>query len=319
MKKTLLALVLLAGLFAVFGMPHAAVTGKRIVIMPFYDESGYRGPWDLKNELPVMLGDMLEDEYYRVVPNDSVTALMEKPKKPGIMRRVAGIFANRKERQKILTDGQVLDIARKLDGDVVITGFLEEFNYRRLGGGEPMIGGYKSFNAKVKLEQVRILNVANGQQMGRAITAEDSKTDRGLGLELFGKERKRDYEFYSLDSLDFGSKRFIASLMGQATVEALNKVQKEIRAVISLPDTNWYSYKKFKVLLIEQGVVTINAGSGDGVKAGDRFRVYTADSGVSVGRISITTVWGEHISKAEILEGKDEIRQNDIIMPDVGR
>lgn len=299
--------------------PEAVGVGKRIVLMPFYDESGYRGPWKLKVEIPVMIGDMLQDEYYRIVPIDSVIAVMEKPKPQGIFRKMTGVFMNRKERQKIMTDGEVLAIARKLDGDVVITGFLEDYNYRRMGGGEPMIGGYKSYNAKVGIDQVRILNVANGQQMGRAIKAEDSKTDRGLGLELFGKERKRDYEFYSLDSLDFGSKRFLSTLIGQATVEALNKVQKEIRAVISLPDTNWYSYKKFRVLLVEQGIATINAGSGDGIKAGDRFRVYTSDSGVPVGKISITTVWGEHISRAEILEGKDEIRQNDVIMPDIGK
>ncbi len=297
--------------------PGAVGKGKRIVFMPFYDESGYRGPWQLRNEMPSMLGDMLEDDYYHIVPMDSVVAVMEKPKKPGPVKKFFNMFMNKKDRQKLMTDGQVLEIARKLGGDYVITGMVEDFSYRRMGGGEPMIGGYKSYTAKTKMEQVRILNVANGQQMGRAIKAETSKTDRGLGLELFGKERQRDLEFYSLDSLDFGSKRFLSSLMGQVTVESLNKVQKEIRAVISLPDTNWYSYKKFKVLNVNAGEVTINAGSGDGIKAGDRFRVYTFDSGTPVGKISVTTVWGDHISKTEILEGKDEIRANDVIMPEL--
>jgi hypothetical protein len=318
MKKIIIAFTVLM-VFCSILYPESIGVGKRIVFMPFYDESGYQGPWRLKVELPVMLGDMLQDDYYRIVPIDSVTTLMEKPKSKNFFRKVLGLFMNQKEHQRVMTDGEVLAIARKLNGDVVITGFIEAYNYRRMGGGEPMIGGYKSYNAKVGLDQVRILNVANGQQMGRAIKGEDNKTDRGLGLELFGKERKRDYEFYSLDSLDFGSKRFLSSLIGQATVEALNKVQKEIRAVISLPDTNWYSYKKFRVLLVEQGVATINAGSGDGIKAGDRFRVYTSDSGVPVAKIGVTVVWGEHISKAEIIEGKEEIRQNDVIMPDIGK
>lgn len=316
MKKIIFALTVLLVLFAVI-QPGAVGSGKRIVLMPFYDESGYHGPWKLRYEIPIMLGDMLEDDYYRIVPMDSVVACMEKPKRPSAFSKFIRIFMNKKNRQKLMTDGEILDIARKLDSDIVVTGILEDFTYSRLGGGEPMIGGYKSYKAKVKVEQVRILNVANGQQLGRSIKGESDKTDRGLGLELFGKERKRDLEFYGLDSLDFGSKRFLASLMGQVTVEALNKVQKEIRAVISLPDTNWYSYKKFRVLLIEQSIVTINAGSGDGIKAGDRFRVYTFDSGVPVGKISVTTVWGDHISKAEIIEGKDEIRQNDVIMPEL--
>lgn len=316
MRKIILAVtVFLVTVAAV--QPGSAGTGKRIVLMPFYDESGYRGPWQLRQELPNMLGDMLMDDYYQIIPVDSVTALLEKPKPPSIFKKFLGLFANRKERQKVMSDGEVLALARQLNGDIVITGFVEDFTYKHMGGGEPMLGGYRYYNAKVKVEQVRILNVANGQQMGRAITAETSRNDKGLGLELFGKERPRTREFYGLDSLDFGSRGFLSSLMGQATVETLNKVQKDIRAVISLPDTNWYSYKKFRVLDVQQGVVTINAGSGDGVKSGDRYRVYTSESGVPVGKITVTTVWGDHISKAEITQGKDEIRQNDVIMPDL--
>jgi hypothetical protein len=318
MKRNIFLFIILLASFSIL-KPEAVGVGKRIVIMPFYDESGYRGPWELKNEIPTMLGDMLQDEYYYVVPMDSVNAQMTPSKPKGIFRKIFGVFMNRKERQKIMTDGEVLSIARKLNSDIVITGFVEDYNYRRLGGGEPMIGGYKSYTATVKLDQVRILNVANGPQLGNSSLADVSKTDKGLGLELFGKERPRDYEFYSLDSLDFGSKRFLVTLIGQASVEAINKVQKDIRAVISLPDTNWYSYKKFRVLLIDQGVATINAGSGDGIKSGDRFRVYTSDSGVPVGRIAVTTVWSDHIARCEILEGRDEIRQNDVIMPDMGK
>ncbi|MHB9030900.1 MAG: hypothetical protein ACYC9O_19185 [Candidatus Latescibacterota bacterium] len=316
MRKFILGVTVLLVFFTAL-QPGAAGSGKRIILMPFYDESGYKGPWKLRNEMPAMLGDMLMDDYYQIVPVDSVIAFMEQPKKPGLFKKFIGLFANRKDRQKILTDGEVLSIARKLDGDIVVTGFIEDFSYRHVGGGEPMIGGYRSYSAKVKLDQVRILNVANGQLMGRAIVGETTKPDRGLGLELFGKERPRTKEFYGLDSLDFGSKGFLSSLMGQAAVEALNKVQKEVRAVITLPDTNWYSYKKFHILLVEQGIATINAGSGDGIKPGDRFRVYTSDSGVHVGKITVTTVWGDHISKAEITQGKDEIRQKDVIMPDI--
>ena len=316
MRKIILAVTVLL-LFVAAVQPGGAGSGKRIVLMPFYDESGYRGPWVLRNEVPEMLGDMLMDDYYRIVPMDSVIALMEQPKKPGTLRKFFSLFRNRKDRQKVLTDGDVLSVARQLDGDIVVTGFVEGFTYRHVGGVDPMIGGYRSYSAKVKLDQVRILNVANGQQMGRADSGEAEKTDRGVSIELLGKENARTTEFYGLDSLDFGSKAFLSSLIGQATVEALNKVQKDLRAVISLPDTNWYSYKKFRVLLVEQGIATINAGSGDGVKAGDRFRVYTSESGVPVGKITVTTVWGDHISKAEITDGRDEIRQNDIIMPDI--
>ena len=297
----------------------AVGTGKTVMFMPFIDDSGYRGPWLLRYEIPVMLGDMIGDSYYSVVPMDSVRSHMEKPRKKSLFYRFISIFMNQKDRQKVLSDNEVCSIARKLGADIAITGIVDDYTFKRIGGGEVLIGGYKYYNTKVSLDQVKILNVATGRQMGKLIHAEDAKSEKGLGLELFGKERRRDYEFYSLDSLDFGSKRFLGTLMGQSTVEALNKVNREIRAVITLPDTNWYSYKKFRILLIETGIVTINAGSLDGVRSGDRFRVYTSDSGIPVGKINVTTVWSERISKAEILEGKDEIRVNDVIMPDLGK
>jgi hypothetical protein len=318
MKRFFLVVTVLMTIFTVM-QPQAAGTGKTVMFMPFYDESGYRGPWMLRYEIPIMIGDMLGDAYYSIVPMDSVRAHMEKPRKKSLLFQFLSIFMNKKERQRVLSDSEVLTIARQVGADIAITGIIDDFTYKRIGGGEPLIGGYKYYNAKVTLDQVKILNVTTGRQMGKLIHGEDSKTEKGLGLELFGKERRRDMEFYSLDSLDFGSKRFLATLMGQATVEALNKINREIRAVITLPDTNWYSYKKFRVILIEGSVVTINAGSIDGVKPGDRFRVYTSDSGIPVGKINVTTVWSDRISKAEILEGRDEIRMNDVIMPDIGK
>ena len=70
------------------------------------------------------------------------------------------------------------------------------------------------------------------------------------------------------------------------------------------------------VISVELGSVNINAGSAHGISAGDRFRVYTSDSNVLVGKINVTEVWADHISKAEILEGKDSIRPDDIILPE---
>ena len=296
----------------------AEVFGKRIVFMPFYDESGYIGPWELMYEVPEMLGDMLggADDYFYVVPMDSVKSVMEKPEKESAIKRFFGLFRNKKKTQKILTDVEVLAIGRKLGGDIIITGVISDFTMRRSGIGEPMIGGYKSYKTKAEINQVRVLRVSDGRPLG-TVRGEETKTNRGLGLELFGKPRQMDLEFLSMDSLDFGSKRFLGTLWGLTTVEALNKVHKELRAVIAKPDSDWYSAKKFRVLSVDAGIVIINAGSADGVTPGDRFTVFATESGVRVGKIRVMTVWSEHISQAEILEGKDEIRPEDRIMPEL--
>lgn len=289
--------------------------GKTIAVLPFYDDSGYRGPWHLRTEMPIMLGDMLMDDYFAIVPMDSIMEYYPKPPKKNIFKKFLGLFSNQKEVQRILTDLEVVSIARKVDADFAIVGIIEDYTFRRTGGGDVLIGGYKSYTAKVALSHVRVIRVADGTPMG-TVQGESNKNERGLGLELLGKPRQRDLEFYSLDSLDFGSKRFVSTMMGQATVEALNKVQKDLRAIITLPDTNWFAEKKFKIISQEAGMAFINAGSADGVKPGDKFNVFASESGVLVGKINVTMVMSDHVAKVEVLQGQDAIRAEDVIMPE---
>ncbi|MFC1650143.1 hypothetical protein ACFL2X_01095 [Candidatus Latescibacterota bacterium] len=314
MKKWILLFTLV--MISLTSMENLAISaGKRIVVLPFYDDSGYRGPWVLSKEVPEMLGDMLMDDYFYVVPMDSVLESLPKPPEKSLLMKFLGLFSNRKSDQKIMSDLEVVSIARKLNSDYAITGILDDFKFRRQGGGDVLIGGYKSYTTNVSLSHVRVLRVVDASPLGTIQGQADNK-ESGLGLELLGKPRERDIEFYSLDSLDFGSKRFLSTLMGMTAVEALNKVQREIRAVLTLPDTSFYAEKKFKIISSNNGIVSIDAGSSDGIKPGDRFRVFASESGILVGKINITEVWADHMSKGEIIEGRDEVRTGDMIMPE---
>lgn len=314
MKKILFSLILAGTLLFAFTGTGFSI-GKTITVLPFFDDSAYRGPWKIDRGVAEMLGDMLTDNYFYTVPMDSVLSTMPAPPKKGLFSKIIKIFSDPKPKSKLYTDGEMLVIARKLNADYVITGIIDDYTYKRSGVGDALIGGYKSYVAKVKVSNVRVIRVADSKNLGIA-KGEASKDEKGLGLELFGKPRKRDMEFYSLDSLDFGSKRFLGTLMGTATVEALNKVQKTVRAMIAAPDTSWFAQKKFKILSIEAGIAHINAGSMDGVKPGDKFLVYAADTGVLVGKLNVTNLWSDHMSNADIIDGKDAVRPNDYIMPE---
>ena len=163
MRKLILSVTIILLLFAA-KEPYSLQYGKRIVFMPFYDESGYRGPWDLGYQVPEMLGDMLggTDDYFIVVPMDTIRSIMSKPETESAVMKFLDLFRNKKRIQKILTDAEVLSVARKLKGDIAITGVVSDFNMRRTGGGEPMIGGYKSYTTKVEVDQVRVLRVTDG-------------------------------------------------------------------------------------------------------------------------------------------------------------
>ena len=317
MRRFIIVLTIAMMAFAVTD-PSSQTFGKRVMFMPFYDESGYRGPWDLNYEIPEMLGDMLggADDYFEVVPMEEVREIMPPEPKKNIFKRFLGLFSNKKKNQKTFTDSEVMSLARRAGADIAITGLIEDFNMKRTGGGDPMIGGYKSYTTKVKIEQVRVLRVSDGRPLG-TVRGEESKNSRGLGLELFGKPRQMDLEFISMDSLDFGSKRYLNTMWGQTTIEALNKVHKELRSVIARPDSSWFMSKKFRVISIDSGNAIINAGSADGINPGDRFVVYASESGARVGKINVLTVWSDHVSRAEIVEGRDEIRPDDNIMPEM--
>jgi hypothetical protein len=314
MKKCILFLTLALIFLCIIN--HAPVrAGKVVAVFPFYDDSGYNGPWDLRNEVPEMLGDMLIDDYFHVIPMDSVIATMPKPPVKGIITKFFDLFRNEKRPQKMMSDLEILVIAHKLDADYAVTGIIDNFKFRRQGAGDVIVGGYKSYLSDVEFSHVRVLRVIDGTMLGM-VKGDSEKSEKGLGVELLGKPRKRDMELYSLDSIDFGSKRFLRTMIGETAVEALNKVHTEVRAILALPDTAWFTQKKFRIVSIDGGVANINAGSADGISPGERFNVYASESGVLVGKINIITVWADHISKAEILQGKDEIRADDIIMPE---
>lgn len=314
MRKCIVFLTVLLIILCCINNPSVRA-GKIVAVLPFFDDSGYNGPWELRNELPEMLGDMLGDDYFYVVPMDSVLAAMPQPPPKNVFSKFFDLFRNVKKKQKIMSDLEVLGIARKLHADYAVTGVIDNFKFRRQGAGDMVIGGYKTYLADVELASVRVLRVIDGTPLG-TVKGDSEKNERGLGLELLGKPRKRDLEFYGLDSLDFGSKRFLRSLIGEATVEALNKVHKEVRTVLAAPDSLWFTEKKFKIVSVVGGMVHINAGSADGITPGERFNVYASESGVLVGKINVITVWADHISKAQVLQGKDEIRADDIVMPE---
>ena len=314
--KKIFAIAALAIILTGAVTTQSQIMGKRVAFLPFYDESEYIGPWNLSVDVPTMLGDMLggADDYFEIVPMEEIQASLPQKKKKNAIKKFFKLFSNQRREQVTLTDSQILDVARKVKADLVVTGLIKDFNMKRSGAGEPMIGGYKRYTTAVVLEQVRVLRTSDGRPLG-TVHGEEKKTTQGLGLELFGKPRQMDVEFVSMDSLDFGSKRFLNTMWGQTTVEALNKVHQELRTVIARPDSGWFASKKFKVLSIDGGNPIINAGTDDSVSPGDVFSVYASDSDVRVGKIRVLTVWAAHIARCEFLDGKDTVRPDDYIMP----
>jgi len=295
---------------------------QTIGIFPFKDDSGFRGKWNLDMEVPTLLGQLLtEDPSYQVVFPDSIQRMMEVIETGGARRAQWCLFSFpiRLSKSGLYIDDpeDLARIGKKVGADVVIVGNIVDFNAIRFQAGDPMIGGYKSYSAEVALRKVHVVRVAGAEEIG-LLDAEEKLTDRDLGLNLLGRPRQRDMEFFQLDQLPFGSEAFRRTVLGEATFKALEKLEKKIKEILETPVEMDIRGRSIEILAVQGDTVFVAAGSEDGVKVGHRFAVYPGSGGEQtegerVGWIEVIAVEGAHLSTARVMEGEGRLSPDDVV------
>ena len=94
--------------------------------------------------------------------------------------------------------------------------------------------GAKSYTGVAWLH-IQALRVANESRVGTAESDQDL-INRGVGLDLLGKPREKDVEFISLRGMVFGSEEFRSTMIGQATMAAVEDVIGQLIALFQ-PNT----------------------------------------------------------------------------------
>lgn len=283
--------------------------GQRIAILPFANQvKHYQGVWDIQNGIARLLAETLaQNPFYMLVPTDSVRAVL-----------------NRWSTRKV-TPQTLRKVGHELEADILITGNIQQFDLSRFMVGSHMIGGYKSYSSTVQLE-ARLLRVVDGKELG-VMTGEGEIKDRDLGLNLLGKPSDRDSQFYGLDAIEFGSEEFRQTILGQALMEALKKLQRKTEEIILPPSVLQPSQgPQIVVLMVEEGAIYVNLGWEDDVSIGDKFETYVPGkelrdpaTGAALGRtddkimgvLQIVEIKAAHLSKAKAVQGT--IRANDAI------
>ncbi|RKY61236.1 MAG: hypothetical protein DRP95_03125 [Candidatus Latescibacterota bacterium] len=286
MQALLLALSFWTGAFGV----------QRIAVLPFEDRTGFEGPWNIRVEIPRLLGERLgENPNYSVMPMDTVVAVLQKR-------------AARYPRDTLMA------IGRELDVDYLIVGTIEKFSLSRFMVGARMLGGYWSYSSTVKLKG-QLVRAADGKVMGE-LKGEGNVADRDLGLSLLGRRPEKDRQFYGIGNLEFGSEEFRRTILGKALDEALAEIKAEVEKVLVPPK---HTSRRALVVLVDGWTVYLNLGYEDGVEPGDRFGVYEEgeilrdpDTGEVLGRadprkvgeIQVVVVKAPQLSKARLVRGK---------------
>lgn len=278
---------------------EADVAPKYVAVLPFIDESGFRKDiWDLGWEMARMLSqEAVASAQWRVVPYEAVDELMGK-------RRVLSMEA-------------LLELGRQLEADILFLGTIDDYDMRRLSVGDPMLGGYKSYVGAAAM-RVGALRVVDGTDLGMVVSERET-SDRDLGLDLLGKPRDQDVQFADLRTMEFGSTRFRESLLGQATLAAMEEIISGMESLFEPEDLKLDGHMP-EVLSVYGEDVYINIGSENGLHVGYRFSVFPGFGRVAkddpqalvrLGVVEVKEVIGNRLSSVRIIEGGQAIRAGD--------
>ena len=277
-------------------------TGPRpdfVAVVPFIDEAGFReGVWNVDYELANMLSIELEAiPEWQVVPFNAVAELALE----------AGVN----------DEALALEIGRKLKADVVLVGLLQDFDMRRLSVGDPLLGGYKSYTAVAQM-QVEVLRVVDGGEMGVVETLRELN-ERDLGLDLLGKPREQDKQFAGLKEIEFGSDQFRQTLLGRATVEAMDELVQGIAAIFKPGGIELQDISP-EIISVYGEDIYANLGSEHGLRPRFRFGVYPGldraeteglDPQQAVAVVEVAEVIGARLSSLRVLSETGAIKPGD--------
>ncbi|MEE3234461.1 MAG: hypothetical protein VX294_09865 [Candidatus Latescibacterota bacterium] len=276
-----------------------------IAILPFLDESGFReNLWDLPSGLARLLGDEIGDSNeWRIIPYDALCASVSCDKGVSL--------------------GEWFEVGKELKADILALGVLLDYDMKRLAVGDPLLGGYKSYVGLADIE-IEIVRVEDSRSLGKVFGVQEV-SDRDLGLDLFGKPRDQDVEFANLHTVSFGSDEFRETLIGRATLGAMNDAQEELVALLQ-PENIELDPDSAVVLSWEkntadsyQDVVYISVGSQNGLRVGFRLIVIAKSSrgpinaGDQIGVLQVSEIVGANLARARILKGIDAITTGDYL------
>jgi hypothetical protein len=225
-------------------------------------------------------------------------------------------------------EDNLAEITGRTGADYIILGRIMEFYMIKKMVGSGKFGGYKHYNAGIKLK-VDIYNTEKCSWMA-PFDVKVEKRDIGLRLNLPGRLSKDEENFDRIDEEAFGSDVFKQTVAGEVLNEVCQQIHDKIKmAGISLDTAVTPKVPKVvlvgKILTIKDGEIYVNLGMDDQILIGDRFPVYAQgepiidpDHGDTlgytdelVGEVEITFLKAAHLSSAKVLRGKDVIKVRD--------
>jgi len=300
-----------------------------VMVLPFKDQSGFKGPWNISKGIQRYISDALSKAAI-ILPPDSVA--------PKLRSYNASDFDR---------DDKLLEIRNRLGCRYLITGRLTDFYLVKKMAGSGRLGGYKHYNAGIGAE-VKIFDARTRRWVDEFNIRVD-KRNIGMKINMPGKLSADEENFFQMEQKEFGSEAFRKTVAGETMDEACKQILAHLRKVndnvpieaaatdeaktaaqttpIAKPIQAPALPKVFegKILTVADSMVYVNLGFGDSIVIADRFPVFSSGDAIvnpesgdtlgftdkRVGEIEITFIKAGHLSSARIVSGKDGIKVGD--------
>jgi curli biogenesis system outer membrane secretion channel CsgG len=210
----------------------------------------------------------------RRIVQDGRFMVVERRKVNEVMREQDFDTSNRVKRGTGARTGQIRGANLTLMGDIVVFGRDD----RRLGGAAGAatygagagIGGYNSNNKAVVVLDYRIVDVETSEVLASGeARGESRRTSRGAGTAFLAGG------VFGGGAINMTSSNFAETIIGEATMDAVNKLAEQIRTFnLSGGAGDRSADLDARVADVTGDSITINAGVGAGLQAGQTFTIY---------------------------------------------
>lgn len=293
----------------------AQVTKPTIAFLPFENKSGFDNTnWQLEKEIPLAFSDSLRNSgLYQTIDfqllNDVLADKNVRPyhyKKPEILN----------------------EIASALEADFLIFGVIALFELNRTNIGDPLLGGFESYNSEMEVTFL-IYNRLAGTISAKHSCRSEAK-EKDLGLTFVGRPSKNYVSFEALDKMKFNSPEFRQTILGASFNELVASFFNQLTDLVPVEDAQNCLNKKDTfieaMIVFKRGdEVYFNAGTAEKVSVGGIYPVYTLGDSIIhpvtgqllgfadklIGQVKVSVVKDNHLSLAKIIEETEPIKTKD--------
>jgi curli biogenesis system outer membrane secretion channel CsgG len=170
--------------------------------------------------------------------------------------------------------GQIKGAQLTLAGDIVVFGRDDRHVGGAIGGGTygaaAGIGGYKNTDKAVVVLNYRLIDVETSEIVATGEARGESKrTSKGFGAGLWAGG------VLAGGSINMGSSNFAETIIGEATIDAVNKLAAQLNASTLQGGADARELDlDARVADVSGNSITINAGAAAGLQPGQTFTVY---------------------------------------------